>query len=172
VAPGERGEIVLRGPKVFPGYWRDEAATAKAFAGGWFRSGDIAEYDVDGRFWFKGRIKNVIISGGENIYPAEVERVLCELEGIRECQVIGRADARWGMVPVAAVVADAGLSREVILAHFDGKLARFKHPRDVVFLAELPRNVMGKVKLDELARMVSGQTGDGDAGEAAWPKPG
>jgi fatty-acyl-CoA synthase len=172
VGPGVPGEVLVRGEHLAGGYWNNEEATAKAFAGGWFRSGDIAEYDVDGRFWFKGRIKNVIISGGENIYPAEVERVLCELEGIRECQVIGRADARWGMVPVAAVVADAGLSREVILAHFDGKLARFKHPRDVVFLAELPRNVMGKVKLDELARMVSGQTGDGDAGEAAWPKPG
>ena len=154
VGPGVAGEVLVRGEHVAGGYWNDPEGTAKAFPGGWFRSGDIAEYDAQGRFWFKDRIKNVIISGGENIYPAEVERVLRELPGIRECQVIGRLDARWGMVPVAAVVADAGLTREVVLAHFDGKLARFKHPRDVVFLAELPRNAMGKVKLDELARIV------------------
>jgi fatty-acyl-CoA synthase len=154
VGPGVPGEVLVRGEHVASGYWNDPEATAKAFAGGWFRSGDIAEYDAGGLFWFKDRIKNVIISGGENIYPAEVERVLYEMPGIRECQVIGRPDARWGMVPVAAVVADAGVSREAVLQHFDGRLARFKHPRDVVFLAELPRNAMGKVRLDELARIV------------------
>ena len=155
--PGVPGEVLVRGEHVAGGYWDDPEGTAKAFAGGWFRSGDIAEVDAEGRFWFKDRIKNVIISGGENIYPAEVERVLRELPGIRECQVIGRPDARWGMVPVAAVVADAGVSREAVLGHFDGRLARFKHPRDVVFLAELPRNAMGKVRLDELARLVAGE---------------
>jgi fatty-acyl-CoA synthase len=152
--PGVPGEVLVRGEHVASGYWNDPEATAKAFAGGWFRSGDIAEYDAQGRFWFKDRLKNVIISGGENIYPAEVERVLREVSGIRDCQVVGRPDARWGMVPVAAVVADAGLSREAIHAHFEGKLARFKHPRDVVFLDELPRNAMGKVKLDELTTMM------------------
>jgi fatty-acyl-CoA synthase len=159
VGPGVAGEVLVRGEHVAAGYWNDPAGTAKAFAGGWFRSGDIAAYDAEGRFWFKDRIKNVILSGGENIYPAEVERVLHEMPGIRECQVIGRPDARWGMVPVAAVVADAGLSREAVLAHFDGRLARYKHPRDVVFLAELPRNAMGKVRLDELARIVEGRSG-------------
>jgi fatty-acyl-CoA synthase len=152
--PGVPGEVLVRGEHVAGGYWNDPEATAKAFAGGWFRSGDIAEYDADGRFWFKDRIKNVIISGGENIYPAEVERVLRAMPGIRECHIIGRPDARWGMVPVAAVVAEAGVTREAVLQHFDGRLARFKHPRDVVFLAELPRNAMGKVQLDELARIV------------------
>jgi fatty-acyl-CoA synthase len=85
--------------------------------------------------------------------------VLRELAGVRECQVIGRPDPRWGMVPVAVVVADggAGVSREAVLTHFDGRLARFKHPRDVMFLTELPRNAMGKVRLDELARIVSGE---------------
>jgi fatty-acyl-CoA synthase len=101
----------------------------------------------------------VIVSGGENIYPAEVERVLRELPGIRECQVIGRPDQRWGMVPMAVVVADAVISREAVLAHFDGKLARFKHPRDVVFLDELPKSAMGKVKLDELSRIVDRRLG-------------
>jgi fatty-acyl-CoA synthase len=159
VGPGVPGEVLVRGAHVADGYWNAPEATAKTFADGWFRSGDVAEYDAEGRFWFKDRIRNVIISGGENIYPAEVERVLCELPGVRECQVIGRADARWGMVPVAAVVADAGvgLTRDVVLAHFDGRLARFKHPRDVVFLAELPRNAMGKVRVDELARIVAGE---------------
>jgi fatty-acyl-CoA synthase len=158
VGPGVPGEVLVRGEHVAGGYWNDPEGTAKAFAGGWFRSGDIAEVDADGRFWFKDRIKNVIVSGGENVYPAEVERVLREMPGIRECQVIGRPDARWGMVPVAAVVAaHAGMTREAVLAHFDGRLARFKRPRDVVFLAELPRNAMGKVRLDELARIVSGE---------------
>jgi fatty-acyl-CoA synthase len=158
VGSGVPGEVLVRGGHLAGGYWNDPEGTAKAFAGGWFRSGDIAERDAEGRFWFKDRIKNVIISGGENIYPAEVERVLRQLKGVRECQVVGRPDARWGMVPVAAVVADAGasLTREAILAHFDGRLARFKHPHDVVFLAELPRNAMGKVRLDELARIMSG----------------
>ena len=155
VGAGVPGEVLVRGEHVAGGYWNDPEGSAKAFAGGWFRSGDIAEVDADGRFWFKDRIKNVIVSGGENIYPAEVERVLRGLPGIRECQVIGRPDRRWGMVPVAVVVADAGLSREAVLAYFHGKLARFKHPRDVVFLDELPKNAMGKVKLDELSRMVS-----------------
>jgi fatty-acyl-CoA synthase len=155
VGPGVSGELLVRGAHVASGYWNDPEATARAFAGGWFRSGDIAEYDAGGLFWFKDRIRNVIVSGGENIYPAEVERVLWEMPGIRECQVIGRPDERWGMVPVAAVVADAGVPREAVLQHFDGRLARFKHPRDVVFLAELPRNAMGKVRLDELARIVA-----------------
>jgi fatty-acyl-CoA synthase len=155
VGPGVPGEVLVRGEHVASGYWNDPEATAEAFMGGWFRSGDIAEYDASGLFWFKDRIKNVIISGGENIYPAEVERVLYEMPGIRECQVIGRPDARWGMVPVAAVVADDGVTREAVLQHFDGRLARFKHPRDVVFLAELPRNAMGKVRLDELGRIVA-----------------
>jgi fatty-acyl-CoA synthase len=154
VGAGVPGEVLVRGKHVAGGYWNDPEATAKAFAGGWFRSGDIAQYDAQGRFWFKDRIKNIIISGGENIYPAEVERVLREVPGIRECQVVGLPDVRWGMVPVAAVVADAGLTREAILAHFEGKLARFKQPREVVFLPELPKNAMGKVKLDELVRMV------------------
>jgi fatty-acyl-CoA synthase len=160
VGPGVPGEVLVRGAHVAGGYWNDPEATAKAFAGGWFRSGDIAEYDAGGLFWFKDRIKNVIISGGENIYPAEVERVLRELPGIREAQVIGKPDGRWGMVPVAAVVAGAGLTREAVLQHFEGRLARFKHPRDVVFLDELPRNAMGKVRLDELARIVAGAAGE------------
>jgi fatty-acyl-CoA synthase len=162
VGPGVPGEVLVRGEHVAGGYWNEAEATAKAFVGGWFRSGDIAEVDSVGRFWFKDRIKNVIISGGENIYPAEVERVLREMPGIRECQVVGRPDARWGMVPVAAVVADAGIAREAVLQHFEGRLARFKHPRDVVFLRELPKNAMGKVRIDELARIVA--RGIGDAG--------
>jgi fatty-acyl-CoA synthase len=160
VGPGVPGEVLVRGAHVARGYWNDPEATAKAFAGGWFRSGDIAEHDAEGRFWFKDRIKNVIISGGENIYPAEVERVLREMPGVRECQVIGRPDPRWGMVPVAAVVGDAGLTHAAVLGYFDGRLARFKHPRGVVFLPELPRNAMGKVRLDELARLVARQVSD------------
>ncbi|MEJ8572562.1 class I adenylate-forming enzyme family protein [Microbaculum marinum] len=150
--PGLAGEILIRGPHVAAGYWNDPDATAAAFAGGWFHTGDIAEVDGNGDFWFRDRIKNVIISGGENIYPAEAERILREMPGVRDCCVVGRPDQRWGAVPIAVVVAE-GISRETIIAGFEGRLARFKHPRDVMFVDELPKNAMGKVVVEEVARL-------------------
>ena len=101
---GERGEIVMRGPKVFKGYWRDPEATAAAFAGGWFHSGDIGVRDDDGYLYIVDRLKDMIVSGGENIASSEVERVLYEHESVLEVAVVGRADERWGEVPVAFVV--------------------------------------------------------------------
>ncbi|MCT8973408.1 class I adenylate-forming enzyme family protein [Microbaculum marinisediminis] len=159
LGPGVAGEILVRGPHVASGYWNDPDATAKAFTEGWFRTGDVAEYDENGDYWFRDRIKNVIISGGENIYPAEAERLLREIDGVAECCVVGRPDPRWGAVPVAVIVAaDATVSRETIAAHFEGKLARYKHPRDVVFVAELPKNAMGKVRIDEVSRIAAEAT--------------
>ncbi len=159
LGPGVPGEILVRGPHVASGYWNDPKETAASFTDGWFRTGDVAEYDENGDYWFRDRIKNVIISGGENIYPAEAERVLREIAGIQDCCIVGRSDARWGAVPVAVVVAESGtVSREDISSHFEGRLARYKHPRDVVFVEELPKNAMGKVRIDEVSRIVAKAT--------------
>ena len=152
VAPGERGEIVLRGPKVFQGYWRDPAATAAAFAGGWFHTGDIGVRDEDGYLWIVDRLKDMIVSGGENIAGSEVERVLYEQEAVLEAAVVARPDERWGEVPVAFVVLRQGASAtaDELLAHCRAQLAKFKVPRDITFLDALPRNPSGKVLKREL----------------------
>jgi fatty-acyl-CoA synthase len=152
VAAGEPGEIVLRGPKVFKGYWRDVAATDAAFAGGWFHTGDIGVRDEDGYLFIVDRLKDMIVSGGENIASSEIERVLYEHHAVLEAAVVGRPDDRWGEVPVAFVVLDQGASAtaDELLDHCRGQLARFKVPRAVTFLEALPRNPSGKVLKREL----------------------
>ncbi len=147
VKPGERGEILLRGPHITQGYWRDSASTSAAFLGGWFRTGDIGHQDEDGHFWVDDRKKDMIISGGENIYPAELEAVLETDPTIAEAAVVARPDAKWGEVPVAIVVPRAGaaVDPDAVKARFAGRLAKFKHPHDVVIVDSLPRNAMGKV---------------------------
>lgn len=150
--PGERGEVVLRGPKVFQGYWRDADATAKAFAGGWFHTGDVGVRDEDGYLYIVDRLKDMIVSGGENIASSEVERVLYEHDAVVECAVVGRADERWGEVPVAYVVVRGGAnpSADELIEHCRGQLAKFKVPKDVSFIDALPRNPSGKVLKREL----------------------
>jgi acyl-CoA synthetase (AMP-forming)/AMP-acid ligase II len=152
VPAGERGEIVLRGPKVFKGYWRDPDATATAFAGGWFHTGDIGVRDDDGYLFIVDRLKDMILSGGENIAGSEVERVLYEHAAVLEVAVVGRADARWGEVPVAFVALrpDTTATPDELIEHCRGQLARFKVPKDVVFVDALPRNPSGKVLKREL----------------------
>jgi acyl-CoA synthetase (AMP-forming)/AMP-acid ligase II len=152
LAPGDRGEIVLRGPKVFKGYWRDQDATAKAFAGGWFHTGDIGIRDEDGYLYIVDRLKDMILSGGENIAGSEVERVLYEHGAVLEVAVVGRPDERWGEVPVAFVVlrSDASATADELTEHCRTQLARFKVPKDVRFLDALPRNPSGKVLKREL----------------------
>jgi acyl-CoA synthetase (AMP-forming)/AMP-acid ligase II len=147
VPPGERGEVVLRGPKIFKGYWRDPDATATAFAGGWFHTGDIGVRDEDGYLWIVDRLKDMILSGGENIAGSEVERVLYEHEAVLEVAVVGRPDERWGEVPVAfvAVRDGAATTADELIEHCRVQLARFKVPKDVVFVDALPRNPSGKV---------------------------
>jgi acyl-CoA synthetase (AMP-forming)/AMP-acid ligase II len=147
VPAGERGEIVMRGPKVFKGYWRDPEATAKAFAGGWFHTGDIGVRDDDGYLFIVDRLKDMIVSGGENIAGSEVERVLYEHEAVLEAAVVGRPDDRWGEVPIAFVVLrpDASASADELIDHCRDRLAKFKVPKDVAFLDALPRNPSGKV---------------------------
>ncbi len=152
VSPGTSGEIVMRGPKVFPGYWRDEEATAAAFAGGWFHTGDIGVRDDDGYLFIVDRLKDMIVSGGENIASSEVERVLYEHASVVEAAVVGRPDDRWGETPVAFVVLRDGaeVTSGELIDHCRAQLARYKVPKEVTFLAELPRNPSGKVLKREL----------------------
>jgi acyl-CoA synthetase (AMP-forming)/AMP-acid ligase II len=132
---------------VFPGYWRDPDATATAFGGGWFHTGDIGVRDDDGYLFIVDRLKDMIVSGGENIASSEVERVLYEHDAVGEVAVVGRPDARWGEVPVAHVVlrADASATEDELIEHCRGQLAKFKVPRAVTFIDALPRNPSGKV---------------------------
>jgi fatty-acyl-CoA synthase len=155
VATGTPGEIVVRGPNVFFEYWGNEAATREALHDGWFRTGDIAARDADGYFFVHDRKKNMIISGGENIYAAEIERVLLEHPDVADCGVIGRPDPKWDEVPVAYVIRRAGRAprAEDLAAHALAQLARFKVPREFVFVDELPRTALGKVQHFKLKQM-------------------
>ncbi len=148
LSDGEAGEILLKGPNIMTAYWGDEAATAEALKEGWYHSGDIGYRDADGYYYITDRKKNMIISGGENVYPAEVERVLYEHPGVQDVAVIGMADAQWGEVPVAVVIAkgDAQLTSEGLHAFVAGQLARYKVPRQYWFVDDLPRNAMGKIQ--------------------------
>jgi fatty-acyl-CoA synthase len=155
VAQGEAGEILVRGPHVALGYWDLKARQAMPFVDGWFVSGDVAVRDADGFFWFTDRRKHVIISGGENIYPAELERILAASGVLREAAVAGRPDPQWGEVPVVvAVRANAETEKEDVLKLFDGHIARYKQPKDVIFVDALPRNAMGKVEVLRLRELV------------------
>jgi fatty-acyl-CoA synthase len=148
VAAGEKGEVVVAGPNVMLGYWGRPDATADVMDGEWFRSGDVAVVDGDGYVTIVDRMKDMIISGGENIYPAEVEDVLYSHPGVAECAVIGVPDERWGEVGRAIVVpreGAEGLDEQALLDHLDGRLARYKVPRSVVFTDSLPRSGAGKV---------------------------
>jgi fatty-acyl-CoA synthase len=154
--PNTAGEIVIRGPNLFFEYWGNEAATSEALHDGWYRSGDVGSRDTDGYFWVHDRKKNMIISGGENIYPAEVERVLLEHPEIMEVGVIGHPDPKWQEVPVAYVIrrAKATVDAEALKAHALTQLARFKVPRDIIFVEELPRTALGKVQHFRLKQLV------------------
>lgn len=153
---GESGEIWCRGPVVTPGYWRRDDANAEAFVDGWFRTGDIGSRDADGFYYVEDRLKDMYISGGENVYPAEIENILYELEELREAAVIGVPDERWGETGCAVVVLKepGSMTADAILAHCRPKLARFKHPTHVVFVDELPRNATGKVLKFELRKTI------------------
>jgi fatty-acyl-CoA synthase len=155
VEPGEKGEVVVAGPNVMRGYWNRPESTAEVMDGDWFRSGDVAIVDDDGYVTIVDRMKDVIISGGENIYPAEVEDVIYGHPDVAECAVIGVPHEQWGEVGRAIVVRRAGatLDEGALLEHLDGRLARFKLPRSVVFTDRLPRSGAGKVLKTELREM-------------------
>ncbi|MDB5511189.1 MAG: putative ADP-producing CoA ligase, feruloyl-CoA synthetase [Enterovirga sp.] len=145
---GVSGEIMVRGRQILSGYWRNDDATRAALADGWFRTGDIATRDASGAFFVHDRKKNVVISGGENIYPAEIERVLLDHAAVAEAAVVGCPDPRWGEVPVAHVVLRAGhdCTAEALSAHVLSQLARFKAPKRFIFADALPKSALGKVQ--------------------------
>jgi len=157
VPVGEVGEIVYRAPTLMAGYWNKPHATAESFAGGWFHSGDLVRSDAEGYIWVVDRKKDMLISGGENIYCAEVENVLAAHPAIVEVAVIGRPDEKWGEVPVAvAAVSEAGLRLEDLADLLDEQLARYKHPRVLEIVEALPRNPAGKVLKTELRMRFGG----------------
>jgi fatty-acyl-CoA synthase len=147
-APGEEGEIVVGGPTVMAGYHRDRVATAAAIRQGWLHTGDLGRQDADGHLFLTGRVKEIIISGGENVSPAEVEEVLRAHPGVADVAVIGTPHPRWGEQVTAVVVRKAGAAVDgAALASFtDGRLAGFKRPRRIEFVAALPRNAANKVQ--------------------------
>jgi fatty-acyl-CoA synthase len=153
VPRGTVGEIEVSGPNVFPGYQGLPEATAAAFtADGWFRSGDLGYLDPDGYLYIADRVKDMIISGGENIYPAEVENAISDLDGITGVAVIGIPDERWGEVPWAIVTVRDGAEIDWarVRGHLEGRIARYKIPKNVVTVDELPRTASGKVRKAEL----------------------
>jgi len=157
LAAGETGEILCRGDSVMAGYWRDPEASARTLRGGWLHTGDVGAFDEDGYLTLKDRSKDVVISGGSNIYPREIEEVLLTHPGVREVSVIGRPDREWGEVVVAYVVGEAK-PKDLDALCLDA-VARFKRPKDYVFVETLPKNNYGKILKTEL-RALDAQRGD------------
>lgn len=153
VPRGTVGEIEITGPNIFLGYHGQPEATSEAFTDdGWFRSGDLGYLDADGYLYIADRLKDMIISGGENIYPAEVENLISDIEGISGVAVVGVPDDRWGEVPWAVVTLKEGadVDTEKVRSHLDGLLARYKLPKNVVVVEDLPRTASGKVRKADL----------------------
>jgi len=156
VLAGTTGEILIQGPNVMSGYWRNPQASAEALRGGWFHSGDMGHLDAEGYLTVDGRKKEMIISGGENIYPAEIENVLLDCPDIAEASVVGRPDPRWGEIVVAVVAPKEGrrLDAEQVLHLFEGRIARYKHPKEIVFVGELPKTALGKIRKEDVRQLV------------------
>ncbi len=157
VKPGATGEIVVKGDNVMVGYWKAPKITADVLVDGWFHTGDMGHQDEEGYLFVDGRSKEMIISGGENIYPAEIENLLIECPDIAEASVIGRPDERWGEIVVAVVVAraDRHLTGEQVLKLLEGRIARYKHPKEVIVVDALPRTALGKIRKEDVRQMVA-----------------
>jgi fatty-acyl-CoA synthase len=155
VGPGD--ELLVRGPNVFPGYWRNPDATAATLVDGWLRTGDVVEVDDEGYVTIKGRLKEMFISGGENVYPAEIESVLHDHPRVHDVAVVGVPDETWGEVGAAFVVADGEVSERELVTFCRDRLARFKVPKSVHFVDALPRNSMGKIQKSELRLPVAAE---------------
>jgi acyl-CoA synthetase (AMP-forming)/AMP-acid ligase II len=151
---GESGEIVTRSDCVMAGYWSDPEATAKALRGGWLRTGDIGSLDAEGFLTIKDRSKDLIISGGSNVYPREIEEVLLRHPAVAECSVVGRPDAEWGEQVLAFIVKKSTVTAEELDKHCMENIARFKRPREYRFVDSLPKNNYGKVLKTELRKLV------------------
>jgi fatty-acyl-CoA synthase len=161
VPDGEPGEALVRGPSLFSGYWGADDINAEVFRGGWFHMGDVFRRNPDATLDFVDRRKYLIKSGGENIYPAEIERVLLMSPHIETAVVVRRQDARWGEVPVAFVVRRTeALTADDVIALCRGKIAGYKMPKDVRFIADadVPRSTSGKVKRHELEHQLTADT--------------
>lgn len=156
VEPGATGEILVHGDNVMTGYWNAPQATATTLIDGWFHSGDMGHQDAEGYLYVDGRSKEMIISGGENIYPAEIENLLIESPDIAEASVIGRPDERWGEIVVAVVVprADSMLTGEQVMKLLEGRIARYKHPKEVVLVSQLPKTALGKIRKEDVRQMI------------------
>jgi fatty-acyl-CoA synthase len=176
IATNEVGELCLRGPHVCRGYWNNPAATAQVLdAERWFHTGDLARCDEDGFFYIAGRSKDMIISGGVNIYPAEIEKELLEHPAIAEASVMGTTDEKWGEVPVAFVALKSGASSsELELIEFlRPRINKIKLPRLIVFIEALPRNAYGKVlKLELRERLRNLKSGVTSGSDTATPEQG
>jgi len=158
IAPGEVGEIQISGPNVISQYWNRAQETRDSYAeGGWFRSGDMGYTDSEGFLFVSDRLKDMIISGGENIYPAEVEAAILELDTVASVAVIGVPDEKWGEVPKAIITLHPGstLTQEELRSHLEGKLARYKIPKAVVFVDDMPRTASGKIRKRDLRQQFS-----------------
>jgi acyl-CoA synthetase (AMP-forming)/AMP-acid ligase II len=153
---GETGEICVRGPAVFAGYFENDSANEKAFAGGWFHTGDLGHLDARGFLYITGRASDMYISGGSNVYPREVEEALLTHASVAEACVVGVPDAKWGESGVAVLVAEAGavIDPAAVMAHLDGKLGRYKWPAKIVVWDALPRSGYGKVPKNEVKRLL------------------
>ncbi|NKB56614.1 MAG: AMP-binding protein [Alphaproteobacteria bacterium] len=169
VEPGERGEIALRGKCVFSEYWANPEATEQNFRDGWFMTGDVGHIDDDGYFYIDDRIKDIVIVGGSNIYPADGERILAECEAIEEAAIVGRPDPELGESIVACVVLKEGyaMTSKELRALFVGRLAVYQHPHHVAFMDSLPRTGLGKIEKSTLRTMVRGDL----PLDAAYAKP-
>lgn len=156
VAQGMTGEILVRGENLMIGYWNAARATSQVLIDGWFHTGDMGHQDAEGYLYVDGRGKEMIISGGENIYPAEIENLLIECPDIAEASVIGRPDERWGEIVVAVVVPkpDRQITSQQVLKLLDGRIARYKHPKEVVVVGALPKTALGKIRKEDVRKMV------------------
>ncbi|MBX7256261.1 MAG: long-chain-fatty-acid--CoA ligase [Candidatus Hydrogenedentes bacterium] len=155
VPVGEVGEILIAGPTVMKGYYKDPEATAEVLKGGWLHTGDLGRFDEDGYLYIVGRLKDMIIRGGQNIYPAQVENVLSVMPGVEECCVVGVHEERWGQEVLAVVKRANGsaLSEQDVIEYCRQHLATYKCPRFVEFMDELPKTATGKIKKPEIAEM-------------------
>ena len=156
VQVGERGEILLRSPCIISAYWRNPAATEETFHDGWFRTGDVGHQDDDGYFYVDDRIKDIVIVGASNVYPADGERILAECEAIEEAAIVGRPDPELGESLVACVVLKEGhnMNSRDLRALFKGRLAAYQHPHHVMFMESIPHTALGKIQKAALRRIV------------------
>ena len=154
LSSGEVGEIVTRSDCVMAGYWKNPAATEKALRGGWLHTGDVGSMDAAGYLTIKDRSKDMIISGGSNIYPREIEEVLLRHPAVAECSVVGRPHEEWGEAVVAFIVKKSNVNEAELDSLCLANIARFKRPREYRFVESLPKNNYGKVLKTELRRLL------------------